>query len=61
MTNITSTQSKFGDLIISLHDLARNIEDTQIAFKVRLIANDLAVAGNEYESYTRSTQISLDL
>jgi hypothetical protein len=43
-------QSRFSDLIISLHDLARDIQDPQISTKVRLIANDLAIAGNEYHS-----------
>ena len=64
--NYDTAQAKFGDLIISLHDLVRVIEDSQIAFKVRQIANELAIAGNEYESYKRlieqakAGQISLD-
>lgn len=64
--NYDTTQAKFGDLIISLHELARIVEDPQIAFKVRQIANELAIAGNEYESYkhlieqAKLGQISLD-
>ena len=58
--NSDALQSKFSDLIISLHDLARDIQDPQISTKVRLIANDLAIAGNEYHS-SRTQQIPLDL
>ena len=35
-----------GDMIIDLHDLARTIEDDTEGFRIRLLANELAVIGN---------------
>lgn len=35
-----------GDVIIDLHDLARTIEDDTEGFRIRLLANELAVIGN---------------
>lgn len=40
--------NKITDYIIGLHHLAREIEDFDIAFKVRMIADQLARVGNEY-------------
>jgi hypothetical protein len=56
----SDTQKKFSDLIIELHDLAREIKNVEISHKVRMIANDLAITGNEYHDYTNQ-QIRLKL
>jgi hypothetical protein len=45
---IKDIQGKFSDLIIELHDLAREIKDSGLSIKVRYVANDLAKIGNEH-------------
>ena len=42
---------KISDLILALHELARDIKDPELAFKTKCFANELAVLGNQiYES-----------
>jgi len=39
---------QFGEMIMKLHNLARTIDDADISFKVRMLADQLARIGNEY-------------
>jgi hypothetical protein len=50
----TNILGNFSDQIIELHHLASNIEDYDIAMKVRMLADQLATIGNEYNEKNSS-------
>lgn len=38
----------FGELIIGMHTLARDIDNPHISIKIRVLADQLAQIGNDY-------------
>ena len=48
---------KISDLIVALHDVARELEDHDLNWRVRMLADSLAKVGNEV--YEREHQEKL--
>ena len=41
---------KISDLLVKIHEVAREIEDHDISWRVRMVADNLAKVGNELHS-----------
>ena len=55
-TENTDIFGDFSDQIIALHHLASNIKDHDIAMKIRILADQLARIGNEYNEKITGTK-----
>lgn len=56
-TSTTHYEHSIADIVIQLHNLARQIHPAPHAVNIRILADELAVIGKEYHEYVDSHKL----